>query len=63
MDKIILCLVIGLVGCWIGNMTGQVGYAQVFDAEPSWLDMIVGIVGSSAGSYLFMYPLGTRQLS
>ena len=60
MDKIILFSLIGLVGWWIGNMVGHVGYEQVFDSEPSWLDRIAGIVGSSASSYLFFTPYGTR---
>jgi len=42
------------------DLTGHVSYEQVFDAEPSWLDMLVGIVGSSASIYVFLYPLGTR---
>ena len=61
MDKIILFSLIGLVWVrWIGNMVGHVGYEQVSDSEPSWLDMIAGIVGSSASSYLFFTPYGTR---
>ena len=60
MDKVILFLLIGLVGWWIGNMTGLVGYEQIYETEPSGLDMIFGIVGSSAGSYLFLYTSGTR---
>ena len=60
MDKIILFLLIGLVGWWLGNMLGQGGYERLFETEPSGLDMIFGIVGSSASGYLFMYASGTR---
>ena len=60
MDKIILFLLIGLFGWWIGNMAGQVGYERLFETEPSVLDMIFGIVGSSASGYLFLYTSGTR---
>jgi hypothetical protein len=34
MDKFILFLLIGIVGWWIGNMVGHVGYERVFDIEP-----------------------------
>jgi len=54
MDKIFLFLLIGLVGWWIVNMLGQGGYEQLFEAEPSGLDMIFGIVGTSASGYLYM---------
>jgi len=60
MDKIIVFLLIGLVGWWLGNMAGLVGYEQLYDIEPSGLEMIFGIVGSSAGSYFFLYTSGTR---
>jgi uncharacterized membrane protein YeaQ/YmgE (transglycosylase-associated protein family) len=60
MDKIILFLLIGLVGCWLGNMAGLFGYEQVYETEPSGLDMIFGIVGASAGSYFFLYTSGAR---
>jgi len=60
MDKITLFLLIGLVGWWLGNMLGQGGYERLFETEPSGLDMIFGIVGSSASGYLFMYASGTR---
>ena len=60
MDKIILFLLIGLVGWWIGNTVGQVGYERLFETEPSGLDMIFGIIGSSASGYLFLYTSGTR---
>jgi len=60
MDKIILFLLIGLVGWWIGNMAGQDQYAQILGAEASALEMIMGIVGSSASGYLLLYASGTR---
>lgn len=60
MDKVILFLLIGVVGWWLGNSAGFVGYEQLYDPEPSGLDMIFGIVGSSAGSYLFLYTFGMR---
>ncbi len=62
MDKIILFLLVGMVGWWIGSLAGQVGYERLFETEPSGLDMIFGIVGSSASSYLFLYPSGTQPL-
>jgi len=60
MDKMILFLLIGLVGWWIGNTLGQGGYERLFEAEPSGLDMIFGIVGASASGYLFLCTSGTR---
>jgi uncharacterized membrane protein len=60
MDKIIVFLLIGLVGWWIGNLVGQVAQQQLFDADPSGVDMIFGIVGSSFSSYFFLYAGGTR---
>ena len=62
MDKIILFLLIGLFGWWIGIMVGQVNYEHLFETEPSGLDMIFGIVGSSVSSYLFLYTSGTQSL-
>jgi hypothetical protein len=53
MDKIILLVLIGFVGWWIGNTLGQGGYERIFETEPSELDMIFGIVGSSASGYLY----------
>lgn len=60
MDKIILFLLIGLFGWWIGNTVAQVNYEQLIETEPSGLDMIFGVVGSSASSYLFLYTSGAR---
>jgi len=60
MDKIFLFLLIGLAGWWLGNMAGLVGYERFYETEPSGLDMIFGIVGSSAGSYFFLYTSGMR---
>lgn len=60
MDKIIVFLLIGLGGWWIGSMLGQGGYEQLFETEPSGLDMLFGIVGSSATGYLFFPTSGTR---
>ena len=60
MDKIILLLLVGLVGWWIGNLVGQVGQEQLFDSDPSGVDMIFGIVGSSFSSYFFLYTGGMR---
>ena len=53
MDKIILFLLIGIFGWWIGNMTGQVAYEPVFETDPSEIDMIFGIVGASVSGYLY----------
>jgi len=60
MDKIIAFLLIGFVGWSIGNMIGQGGYERLFETEPSGLDMIFGILGSSASGYLFLSTSGTR---
>ena len=57
MDKIILFLSIGLIGGWIGNLTGPDQYAQVLAADASALEIIMGIVGAG---YLFMYASETR---
>jgi hypothetical protein len=60
MNKIILFLLIGLAGWWIGNLVGQVGHEQLFETDPSGIDMIFGIAGSSFSSYL--YTSGTQPL-
>ena len=60
MDKVILFLLIGLFGWWIGNTAGQVGYEQLFETGPSGIDIIFGIVGSLVSSYLFWYRSATQ---
>jgi hypothetical protein len=60
MGKVILILLIGVFGWWIGNTAGPVGYEQYFETEPSGLDMIFGIAGSSAGGYLLLCTFATR---
>ena len=55
MDKIILFLLIGLVGLWIGNITGQDQYAQILGGEASALEMIMGIVAATVSCHLFLY--------
>ncbi len=60
MGKVILFLLIGMTGWWIGNLMGSVGHEQLFEPDPSGLDMIFGIVGSSVSSYLFLYTPGTQ---
>ena len=52
MEKIILLLLIGIFGWWIGNMTGQVAYEPI-EADPSEIEMIFGIVGASVSGYLY----------
>lgn len=59
MDKVILFLLIGVVGWWLGNTAGPVGY-ELLETEPSGLDMIFGIAGSSAAGYLLLYTFATR---
>jgi hypothetical protein len=59
MEKIILFLMIGLVGSWMGTIAEQVGYERFFESEPGWLEMIFGIVGTSASSYLLLYTSET----
>jgi hypothetical protein len=39
---------------------GQVGQEQLFDTDPSGVDMIFGIVGSSFSSYFVLYAAGMR---
>jgi hypothetical protein len=60
MGQVILFLLIGLVGWWIGYMAGQNQYAQFLGAEPSALDMIMGIVGATVSCHLFLYASSTR---
>jgi hypothetical protein len=60
MDKVILFLLIGVVGWWLGNTAGPVGYEPLLETEPSGLDMIFGIAGSSAGGYLLLYTFAAR---
>jgi len=60
MDKIILVLLIGLVAWGIGNVLGQGGYERLLDGEPSGIDMIFGIVGSSVCGYLYLQRSGLR---
>ena len=57
---IIWLVLIGVVGWSIGNMAGQHQYAQILGAEPSGLDMIVGIVGATVSCHLFLYNSSTR---
>jgi len=57
---IIWLVLIGVVGWSIGNMAGQHQYAQILGAEPSALDMIVGIVGATVSCHLFLYNSSTR---
>jgi hypothetical protein len=60
MYPIIWLVLIGLVGWSIGNMAGQHQYAQILGAEPSALDMIVGIVGATVACHLFLYTALTH---
>jgi uncharacterized membrane protein YeaQ/YmgE (transglycosylase-associated protein family) len=60
MYPIIWLVLIGLVGWLIGNMAGQHQYAQILGAEPSALDMIVGIVGATVACHLFLYTALTH---
>ena len=46
MDKIIVFLSIGLIGWWVGNLSGPDQYAQILGADASALEMIMGIVGA-----------------
>ena len=54
MDKIILILLIGIFGWWIGYMTEQAAYEPLFETDPSEIDMISGIVGASVSGYWYM---------
>jgi len=54
MDKIILILLIGIFGWWIGYMTGQAAYQPVFESDPSEIDMIFGMVVASVSGYWYM---------
>jgi hypothetical protein len=59
MYAIIGLALIGVVG-WIGNMAGQAQYAQILWAEPSALEMTIGIVGAAVSCHLFLYAFSTR---
>jgi len=47
MGKVILFLMIGTFGWWIGSITGQVAYDPAFESEPNEFDMMYGIVDYS----------------
>lgn len=53
-------LLIGVVGWSIGNMGGQHQYAQILGADPSALEIILGIIGATIGCRLFLYGSSTR---
>ena len=52
MDKVVLFLLVGTFGWWIGSITRPVGYEPAFESEPSEFDMMFGIVDYSATSLL-----------
>jgi len=59
MYAIIGLALIGVVGWLIGNMAGQAQYAQILWAEPSALEMTIGIVGAALSCHLFLYASST----
>jgi uncharacterized membrane protein YeaQ/YmgE (transglycosylase-associated protein family) len=60
MYAIIWLVLIGVVGWLIGHMAGQDQYAQILGAEPSALEMIIGIVGATVSCHLLLYASSTR---
>ena len=60
MYAIIWLVLIGVVGWSIGNMAGQHQYAQILGADPTALDLVMGIVGATVSCHLFLYTALTH---
>jgi hypothetical protein len=60
MYAIIWLVLIGVVGWSIGNMAGQHQYAQILGADPSALEITLGIVVTTVCCHLFLYTASTR---
>ena len=60
MYAIILLVLIGVVGWSIGNMAGQHQYAQILGAEPSAIEITLGIAVTTVGCHLFLHTSSTR---
>ena len=60
MEKVVLFLLVGTFGWWIGSITGQVVYEPAFESEASEFDTMFGIVDSSATNLLDLSTFASR---
>ena len=60
MYAIIWLVLIGVVGWSLGNMAGQHQYAQILGAEPSAIEITLGIAVTTVGCHLFLHTSSTR---
>ena len=60
MYAIIWLVLIGVVGWSIGDMAGQHQYAQILGAEPSAIEITLGIAVTTVGCHLFLRTSSTR---
>jgi len=60
MYAIIWPVLIGVIGWSIANMAGQHQYAQILRADPSALEIMLGIVVTGVGCHLFLHTSSTR---
>lgn len=55
MDKSVLLILSGLFAWLIGAITGQDPYTMPLGAEPSMIEMIMGVIAAAVGCHLFLY--------
>jgi hypothetical protein len=60
MYAIIWLVLIGVVGWSIANMAGQHQYPQILGADPSALEIALGIVVTTIGCHRFLHNSSTR---
>jgi Mn2+/Fe2+ NRAMP family transporter len=60
MYAVIWFVLIVVVGWSIGNTAGYHQHAQILGADPSALEIILGIVGATVGCHLFLNRSSTR---
>jgi uncharacterized membrane protein YeaQ/YmgE (transglycosylase-associated protein family) len=53
-------VLMGIVAWSIGNMTGQEQYGRILGADPSVLEIVLGIVGAIVGCHLFLNSSSIR---
>ena len=60
MYAIIWPALIGVIAWSTANMAGQHQYAQILGADPSALEIMLGIVVTGVGCHLFLHTSSTR---